>query len=200
MRLLLCSSLFSLLFVASCSPSRFLQKAKVYVKGSPPVQVMAVRPEALGVDLDPMRYSMTFMQLVEEALKAEGIETAYVGLEESIELEKSSHFILEVGMVMVQEHMAPVAEPPMQGAPGSMPASLQANVAAMLQAVDKKGEGVYHDFHIDQALTVEEQAKAVEENPTVDVYQVAMEKGVQELVLKTKEQVMEHLKANKSNL
>jgi len=185
------------LLLMACNPQRHLQKARVYVKGSPPVQIMAVRPETMGADLDPMRYTSTFMQLVEDRLKEESMEVEFVGMGENVMLSKSSTFVIEVGMVMVQEQIEPSPNPEPEAA---MAASLQVNLSAGLLGIDKKNTSTFNDYHIVDALGVEEQAQFVKKDPNTDVFQVAMQKGIDKLIVQVKEQMLAHMKANKSNL
>lgn len=158
---------------------------------------MAVRPETMGADLDPMRYTPTFMQLVEERLKEESMEVEFVAMGDNVLLNKSSNFVLEIGMAMIQEQMEPNPSPEPDGA---MVASLQINLSAGLMGVDKKNTSTFNDYHITDALGVEEQAEFVKKDPNADLFQVAMQKGIEKLIVQIKEQMLEHMKANKSNL
>lgn len=109
------------MLLASCSASKKLQKAEIYLMNEPNLEFLQVDVNPGQEPLDPMAYQEVFGQKLREGLRAEGLNLVEPNVEEGFDLNKERTTALNLGVVLIREEMSgeigpgePVADgPPM---------------------------------------------------------------------------------------
>jgi len=188
---------FSAFILMGCGPERLLKKAEIYIKGSPPVEIMTP-PNPAGpqpVDADPMKYSTVLTQYVEEAFKLEGFLVTYLPMEENFQPTTSGQFLVEVMMAMIEEQAPLIPDP---ANPATM--GLKVNLTSVMMMVDKEGNQMVKDYQHDFDMSPEAQAEAIGGDPDADIHKLVLQNAAKALAKVAKEDLSTHLKENKKGI